>query len=167
MPYDFHIGNQKSMTAISDPGINKFRVGNYYPPHMERLGKNKPTALYVREWIIASGKEQDEVAADMKRAPPTLSKLLNGKMAMTTSYLAEIADALNVSVRDFFRHPDAPLKAEDYSQDDLDAAKLFSNLDQALKDHILGLVERLPSAKAPEPVSGSPGQGNPTQSESE
>lgn len=155
------------MPAISDPGINKFRVGNYYPPRMEQLGSKKPTPLYVREWIIASGREQDEVAAEMGRAPPTLSKLLNGKMAMTTSYLAEIADALNVSVRDFFRHPDAPLTAEDYSQDDLDAAKLFSNLDQALKDHILGLVERLPPAKAQEPPSGLPDQGHPTQSESE
>lgn len=167
MRHDFHIGNQKSTRAISDPGINKFQVGNYYPPRMERLGTKKPTALYVREWIIASGKEQDEVAADMGRAPPTLSKLLNGKMAMTTSYLAEIADALGISVRDMFRHPDAPMKAEDYSPDDLEAAKLFSNLDQALKDHILGLVERLPPAKATEPDVGSLGQERPTQPKSE
>jgi transcriptional regulator with XRE-family HTH domain len=38
----------------------------------------------------------------------TISKLLNGQMEMTQSWLAGIATAMNREVTDLYRHPDQP-----------------------------------------------------------
>jgi transcriptional regulator with XRE-family HTH domain len=164
MPHDFHIGNQKSRVAVSDPGIPIFQDGNYNGGMDQIIGTRHPSQLFIKEWIAERGLEQEEVAARMGRAPPTLSKLLNGKMGMTTAYLAEIADALDVSVRDLFRDPkDDPSKP--ISLQDRRAANLFSRLQGPGKDHILGLLEQLLPPEEPKPSDGQDRPADPKPSE--
>ncbi len=112
MPYDFHIGNRKSRIGISDPGIPIFRLGNYNASMVTRIGSKHPSRLYIKEWIKHRDLDQKRTAERMEIEPGTLSKLIAGKMEMTTTYLAGIADALDTSVPELFRDPATPTQAE-------------------------------------------------------
>lgn len=79
---------------------------------VQRIGSKHPSRLFIREWIKKRGLDQKRVAERMECEPGTLSKLINDKMEMTTSWLAGIADALDVSVPDLFRDPDTPTQDE-------------------------------------------------------
>lgn len=79
---------------------------------VQRIGSKHPSRLFIREWIKARDIDQKRTAERMGCEPGTLSKLLTGKMEMTTFWLAGIADALDVSVPDLFRDPDAPTRDE-------------------------------------------------------
>jgi transcriptional regulator with XRE-family HTH domain len=112
MLYNFHIGNRKSRAVISDAGMPSGAGGAYTPRMADRIGSKHPSRLFIREWIKKRGLDQKRVAERMDCEPGTLSKLLNGKMEMTTAWLAGIADALDVSVPDLFRDPDMPTRDE-------------------------------------------------------
>jgi transcriptional regulator with XRE-family HTH domain len=81
---------------------------------MDRIGKKHPSRLYIREWMARETPTltQELLAGRMDTQPGTVSKLLNGKMEMTTGWLANFADALDLSVPDLFRDPSAPTPAE-------------------------------------------------------
>lgn len=101
------------MTLDSDPGLRDFRAGNYNAGmSFARIGSRHPARLYLKEWIAYRDLEQRHVAERMDIEPGTVSKLINGRMRMTIEYLAGFADALDISVSDLFRHPDAPTRDE-------------------------------------------------------
>lgn len=81
---------------------------------MDRIGKKHPVRLYIREWMLSETPTltQERLAERMACAPGTVSKLLSGQMEMTTGWLANFADALDLSVPDLFRDPAAPTPAE-------------------------------------------------------
>lgn len=81
---------------------------------MDRIGKRHPTRLYIREWMAHETPTltQKRLAERMGCEPGTVSKLLSGQMEMTTSWLANFADALDLSVPDLFRDPKTPSQAE-------------------------------------------------------
>lgn len=94
-----------------------------------RIGTKHPTRLYIREWMEHQTPTltQKRMAERMNLEPGTVSKLLNGQMEMTTSYLAGFADALDLSVPDLFRDPSAP------TRDELLAAGTPDELRQAIR----------------------------------
>jgi len=96
---------------------------------LDRIGSKHPTKLYIREWMAQETPTltQKRLAERMNCEPGTVSKLLSGQMEMTTSWLANFADALDVSVPDLFRDPRAPTQAE------LLAAGTPEELRQAIK----------------------------------
>lgn len=98
---------------ISEPGL-RGNLGGAYDAAMSvtRIGKRHPAQVYIREWIAHRGLEQRQVAERMGIEPGTVSKLIRGNMRLTIEYLANFADALDVSVSDLFRHPDAPSRDE-------------------------------------------------------
>lgn len=79
-----------------------------------RIGRKHPTRLYIREWMARENPTltQKRLAERMDCEPGTVSKLLNGQMEMTTSWLANFADALDKSVPDLFRDPSRPTRDE-------------------------------------------------------
>lgn len=79
---------------------------------VDRIGKQKPFRLFIREWMVAKGKDSKQIADILDRSEGTVSKLLSGKMKVTTEYLAEFAYALGVEVDDLFRDPNRPSQAE-------------------------------------------------------
>lgn len=81
---------------------------------MDRIGRKHPTRLYIREWMARETPTltQKRLAERMECEPGTVSKLLSGQMEMTTSWLANFADALDLSVPDLFRDPTAPSPSE-------------------------------------------------------
>jgi len=96
-------------------------------PKIDHIGKKHPSRLYIREWIARETPTltQERLAERMECGPGTVSKLLNGQMEMTTGWLANFADALDVSVPDLFRNPDAPTRDEllrGYSNEELTTA---------------------------------------------
>jgi transcriptional regulator with XRE-family HTH domain len=94
---------------------------------IERIGKKHPAKLFIREWMARETPTltQKRLAERMDCEPGTVSKLLNGQMEMTTGWLANFADALDLSVPDLFRNPDAPTRDEllrGYSNEELTSA---------------------------------------------
>lgn len=94
---------------------------------IERIGQKHPAKLFIREWMARETPTltQKRLAERMECEPGTVSKLLNGQMEMTTGWLANFADALDLSVPDLFRNPDAPTRDEllrGYSNEELTAA---------------------------------------------
>lgn len=77
-----------------------------------RIGSKHPSRFYIREWMKERHLDGKRLAERMGVEPGTVSKLLNGKMEMTAKYLADIADALDLSVPDLFRDPKAPTRDE-------------------------------------------------------
>lgn len=77
-----------------------------------RIGSKYPSQLFIREWIKHRGLDQKRVAERMVIEEGTVSKLLNGKMEMTATYLAGFSDALEVPVPELFRDPKAPTRDE-------------------------------------------------------
>lgn len=94
---------------------------------VERIGSKHPSRLYIQEWIGERGLSQKQVAERMAIEPGTVSKLLTGKMEMTTAYLAGFADALDLSVPALFADPKAP------TRDELLAAGTPEELRQAIQ----------------------------------
>lgn len=143
MSNDFHIGNRKSRIVISDPGMPLFRCGNYNGDMTSDIGTKRPARLYIRQWLKQMRLDQKDVAELMGVEPGTLSKLLSGKMDMTTDYLGRIADALNLSVKQLFKDPAAPFSADDLTDEDLKVAEAFSQLAASDKETVLQLAARL------------------------
>lgn len=81
---------------------------------LDRIGKRHPTKLFIREWMARETPTltQKRLAERMDCEPGTVSKLLNGQMEMTTGWLANFADALDLAVPDLFRDPNAPTRDE-------------------------------------------------------
>jgi len=80
---------------------------------IDRIGKQKPYRLFIREWMAEKNKDAKQIADVLDRSEGTVSKLLNGKMIMTTEYLAEFAYAIGVEhVDDLFRDPNRPTQSE-------------------------------------------------------
>lgn len=79
---------------------------------IDRIGKQRPYRLYLREWMEFKHKEARQIADLLDRSEGTISKLLSGKMKVTTEYLAEFAYALGVEVDDLFRDPQRPTQDE-------------------------------------------------------
>lgn len=79
---------------------------------IDRIGKQKPYRLFIREWMAEKNKDSKQIADILDRSEGTVSKLLSGKMKMTTEYLAEFAYALGIEVGDLFLDPKRPSQAE-------------------------------------------------------
>lgn len=94
---------------------------------MDRIGSKHPSHLYLREWMKHKGLNNSRIAERMDASEGTISKLLNGKMEMTTSWLANFADALDISVPDLFLDPKRP------TRDELLASATPEELRQALQ----------------------------------
>ena len=62
----------------------------------------------------------------------TISKLLNGQMEMTQSWLAGIAVAMNRDITDLYRHPDQP-----------SADELLRRLPQEKRDEAMRYIDFL------------------------
>lgn len=77
---------------------------------IERIGPKKPTRLYIREWMekARTPLDNERLAERLECSPGTISKLLNGRMKMTTEWLAAIAAALDVEVSQLFHDPNRP-----------------------------------------------------------
>lgn len=94
---------------------------------MDRIGSKHPSRLFIREWMDRENPTltQKRLAERMNCEPGTVSKLLNGQMEMTTNWLANFADALDLAVPDLFRDPKAPTRDEllrGYSNEELTSA---------------------------------------------
>lgn len=114
---------------------------------IDRIGKKHPTRLYIREWMALEQPTltQDRLAERMECSPGTVSKLLRGEMEMTTSWLANFADALDRSVPDLFRDPARP------TRDDLLRGYSNEELTSALQliDHTRGVANRAAAGVVP------------------
>ena len=79
-----------------------------------RIYEKRPFQLFLDEWLVVKHIDQDTLAERMDCAPGTVSKLFNGKMKMTTDWLARIAHALgdDVEVDDLFHDPNQPTQAD-------------------------------------------------------
>lgn len=104
-------------------------INGYMVDSIERIGSKHPSRLYIREWMAKETPTltQKRLAERMGCEPGTVSKLLNGQMEMTTGWLANFADALDLSVPDLFRDPRAP------SPDELLRAATPEELRQAIR----------------------------------
>lgn len=107
------------------------------------IGTIRPARLYVRQWLKKRSLDQKRLAERMGIEPGTLSKLLTGKMEMTTEYLGKIADALDLTATQLFKDPSAPFSADDLTAEDLKVAEAFSHLSGSDKDTVLQLAARL------------------------
>lgn len=75
---------------------------------------------------------QRRLAERMECQEGTISKLLNGQMEMTQSWLAGIAGAMNREVTDLYRHPDMP-----------SADELLRRLPQEKRDEAMRYIDFL------------------------
>lgn len=92
---------------ISKSDIHFSGTGNYNVD-MDRIGPKHPFRLFIREWMEHRHIDNERMAERMDCGPGTVSKLLNGKMKMTTEWMMGFADALDVAVPDLFRDPEQP-----------------------------------------------------------
>jgi transcriptional regulator with XRE-family HTH domain len=83
-----------------------------YDPAMGRIGPKKPFKVYIREWMDERHIDQRRLAERLECKEGTISKLLNNKMQLTMNWLAAIAFALNIEVRDLYRDPKQPTADE-------------------------------------------------------
>lgn len=111
MQDNFHSGKIMSRREFSNADIQIFRSGNYKSA-MESIGKKHPSRLFIREWMKDRGVKSTRLAERMEHAEGTVSKLLNGHMEMTTTWLGRFADALDVSVPQLFVDPKMPTQNE-------------------------------------------------------
>lgn len=127
---------------------------------MDRIGSKHPARLYIREWMLSETPTltQKRLAERMDTEPGTVSKLLNGHMEMTTSWLAHFADALDLSVPDLFRDPKAPTRDEllrGYSNEELTSAlQLIETTRRAIapqRQDVLALPDTSAERRAKEP----------------
>lgn len=79
---------------------------------IDRIGPRKPPRIFVREWMKHRKVTQTTVAERMDCGTGTVSKLLSGKMEMTTYWLAGFAEALQVEPVDLFRDPNTPTQLD-------------------------------------------------------
>lgn len=104
---------------------------------MERIGPKKPTRLYIRERMEKYPIDAERLSERMDTTPGTISKLLNGHMKMTTEWLANFADALNVSVPELFVDPNRP-----------SADALLSRASEERRDEIINVIDFMLKQKA-------------------
>lgn len=74
----------------------------------DRIGSRHPVRLHLKEWVKFRDLDQKRLAERMSCEPGTVSKLMSGKLKLSTEWLARFADALNTSVPDLFRDPRRP-----------------------------------------------------------
>lgn len=79
---------------------------------MAQIYGRKQARLFIREWIEFKKLDQRRVAERMDIKDGTVSKLINGHMQMTLTWLAGFADALDVEITDLFRDPNRPTQQD-------------------------------------------------------
>ena len=79
---------------------------------IDRIGPRKPPRIFIREWMRKKALTQTAVANLMECGTGTVSKLISGKMEMTTYWLAGFAEALQVDPPDLFRDPNTPTQLD-------------------------------------------------------
>jgi transcriptional regulator with XRE-family HTH domain len=79
---------------------------------IDRIGPRRPPRLFIREWMRKRELTQTAVATLMDCGTGTVSKLISGKMEMTTYWLAGFAEALQVEPPDLFRDPNTPTQQD-------------------------------------------------------
>lgn len=73
-----------------------------------RIGPRRPFRHYIEEWMRKRNLTQLDVAARMECSTGTVSKLISGKMALSSKWMAGLAEALEIEVRQLFEDPSRP-----------------------------------------------------------
>lgn len=75
-----------------------------------RIGpkSGQPFRVYFREWREARGLTQEQVAERLNTTKATVSRMENNRSQYNRGYVEALADALQVSPDQLFRHPDTP-----------------------------------------------------------
>lgn len=80
-----------------------------------RIGPKQPPRIYLKEWRKAKGLTQQQLAERLPEGTDgrttgkdQISRWERGDRGMTINVQAALAEALNISPSDLFRHPDMP-----------------------------------------------------------
>lgn len=94
-----------------------------------RIGRRKPVKLhlYLAEWREAKGLTQAQLADRLDTTDVTVSRWETGKRSPDDPAKAAIAHALDIEVRDLYRHPGRP------SADDLLRGQPKEVVEQAIR----------------------------------
>lgn len=71
-----------------------------------RIRPTGPVAHFLRAWRIARGLTQEELAARLDTNKSVISLWENGRRGMSAEVLTALAEVLDITVPDIFRHPD-------------------------------------------------------------
>lgn len=77
-----------------------------------RIRAKKPARIFLREWREHRGLTGEQLAERVGADKGTISKWENGRRAMNTDILSELAWALSCEPADLYSHPDAPSPAD-------------------------------------------------------
>jgi transcriptional regulator with XRE-family HTH domain len=78
-----------------------------------RIGSSKPLKHYVREWRLARGLTQDQLADRIDSYKGQISNWENDKRGISRGMEPVLVEALGLESReDLYRHPDQPSPAE-------------------------------------------------------
>lgn len=95
-----------------------------------RIGARRPFRHFIEEWMKKRDLTQLDLAVRMECSTGTVSKLISGKMALSSKWMAGLAAALEIEVRQLFEDPQKP------SQNDL-----LEGLTPAKREQIIRFAE--------------------------
>ena len=73
-----------------------------------RIGPKRPFRLYIAEWREDKGLTQQQLGDRLGTSDVTVSRWETGKRKPDLDAQAAIAEALNISPGDLYRHPEQP-----------------------------------------------------------
>jgi transcriptional regulator with XRE-family HTH domain len=73
-----------------------------------RIGPRRPFKHHLREWRLARGLSQQQLADRLDTSKGQISRWESGRRAMSGDVIAALADALSIEPGDLFRDPSAP-----------------------------------------------------------
>lgn len=73
-----------------------------------RLAARRIRRLYIAQWRDHRGMTQEQLANRLKTTSMTISRWERGAVALNTTVMSELADALGIEPEDLYHHPDTP-----------------------------------------------------------
>jgi transcriptional regulator with XRE-family HTH domain len=73
-----------------------------------RIAARRVRRLYIMQWREHRGMTQEQLADRLGTTSMTVSRWERGAVALNTTVMSELADALGIEPEDLYHHPDSP-----------------------------------------------------------